>query len=635
MNHTSAFPAVVFITHLCFAATSASAEPQGLDREPRAGEVSCAPADHSRAIVNPPTFVWLPVADAKRYLLQVSRSRDFPEGATIVRESPITLTALTHPLDTGRWYWRWRVVAGQSGQSGQTGPVSFSQVRSFEVPADVPVIPFPDVPAVVRRLLKTRPRIAMLPGDAEKFRAQAAGEMAWAVAPLLKTARREIGLPLMPEPAMIPRPDDPTRSAAYTRTFVTLRPFYDGMNACAEAFVLTGDDACGQEARRRLMHFMSWDPNGSTSVANHDEQGTEYVRVCSRVFDYVFPLLTDDERAKCQKVFSLRLPQLYRALREIPFESRPFHSHAMGYFVPDLTEACIALAGEFPVEEMLEYCLLQLWSPFYPPFGGADGGWSDGPYYWAWYWNVFARLCAVVERATGAQVGECPLTRNAPFYKIYGNPPYSKMSPFGDGQSLPADSPQTMFVLGSWLKNPYALWYAEQFKFRPSGMTAFLFQPGDLQARPPDDLPQARCFRDVGLVAMHSALADGARNVQVLLRSSPYGSISHGYADQNAFTLHAFGEPLAIASGYYDASNGPHQRGWGRLTKAANCITLDGEGQPPYEAKAKGRISEFLSNDYAHYAAGDARPAYRGRLSQFDRHVIYLRPRRPTTKPRW
>ncbi|MBM4084189.1 MAG: DUF4962 domain-containing protein, partial [Planctomycetes bacterium] len=354
---------------------------------------------------------------------------------------------------------------------------------------------------------------------------------------------------------------------------------------------------------------------------------TEITRVGSRAYDYIHPLLSEAERAKCREVLAARMQQLYRALREIPFETSPFRSHTMGWYVPDLTEACLAMAGEAPVEEMLDYCLRQFWSPYYPPFGGEDGGWSDGPYYWGWYWNVYARLCAVVERATGATVGDRPLTRNAPLYKLYGNPPYSKMSPFGDGQAFPADKPQAMYVLGAWLRNPYALWYAEQMGFRPSGLTAFLFPAGELKPRPPDDLPQARCFRDAGLVAMHSALADGPRNVQVLLRSCPFGSISHGYADQNAFVLHAFGEPLAIASGYNDLANSPHERLWARLTKASNGITVDDEGQPPQDAAARGRIAAFATNDYAHYALGDACAAYKGRLERFDRHVVFLQPR--------
>jgi hypothetical protein len=231
-----------------------------------------------------------------------------------------------------------------------------------------------------------------------------------------------------------------------------------------------------------------------------------------------------------------------------------------------------------------------------------------------------------VERATGAPIGERPLTRNAPLYKIYTNPPWSKMSPFGDGQSMPADRPQTMSVLGAWLRNPYALWYAQQLNYQPSGLMALLFPQGNLKPKAPDDLPLARAFFDAGLVAMRSSLSDKTLDVQLVARSSPMGSASHGYADQNAFALFAYGEPLAIESGYYDVSNGPHQRQWARLTKAANSITVDGEGQTPYKDAARGRVAAFASNDYAHYALCDAREAYMGRLDRFDRHIIYLRP---------
>jgi hypothetical protein len=54
---------------------------------------------------------------------------------------------------------------------------------------------------------------------------------------------------------------------------------------------------------------------------------------------------------------------------------------------------------------------------------------------------------------------------------------------------------------------------------------------------------------------------------------------------------------------------------------------VDGESQPTNDAGARGRIVAYGSNDYAHYAMGDAHAAYKGRLERFDRHVIYLRPR--------
>lgn len=582
--------------------------------------VSDAPADGGRVFCNPPAFVWLPVPEAKRYVLQLSRSRDFSAGETIQRETSACIEVPRRPLAAGKWFWRCGAVTARDPAP------AFGRVRGFDVPESAVRVPFPDIPEVVRKLAGMRPRIGLLPGDLEKFRTQARGEMAWAVEPVVKQATSAMGRPLMPEPEALPGRGDERRGVAIKTGYAQFRKVIDEMDACAEAYLLTGEKPFGEEARRLLMNFISWNPEGATSLAGYDGFATHLVRACSRTYDAIYALLTEEERAKCRAVLAVRMRQLYDALRAIPFECSPFRSHTMGFYVPDLTEACIAMAGDVPVEEMLEYCLLQFWSPYYPPFGGEDGGWSDGPYYWGWYWNVYARICAVVERATGAKVGERPLTKNAWQFKLYGNPPYSKMSPFGDGQSLPADRADTMYVLGAWQKNPYALWYAEQLGAKPSGLAAFLFQPGDLKPRAPDDLPQARCFHDAGLVTMHSTLADGANDVQVLLRSCPLGSISHGYADQNAFTLHAFGEPLAVSSGYYDLANSPHQRAWTRLTQASNGITVDGEGQPVNDAGARGRIAEFAANEDAFYALGDAHEAYAGRLERFDRHVVYLRP---------
>jgi hypothetical protein len=523
-----------------------------VDREPAVREVACAPADGSKVIANPPAFVWLPVEGAKRYVLQVSRSREFPANATIQRECSACIEVPRQVLEPGQWFWRCGVVNAE-----------FGRVRAFEVPPSAARIPFPDVREVTRRLSAMRPRIALRPGDVEKFRAQARGEMAWAAEPVLKSAKSAIGRPLMPEPAALPDRRDPKRGVAVKTSYFQFRKVTDKIDICAEAYLLTGDQRAGEEARRLLMHLIGWDPNGSTSFDSYDGFGTHIVRSCSRTYDYIHPLLSDAERAKCREVLAIRMAQLYRGLREIPFECSPFRSHTMGFYVPDLTEACIAMAGELPVEEMLEYCLLQFWSPYYPPFGGEDGGWTDGPYYWGWYWNVYARICAIIERAAGVPVGERPLTRNAWQYKLYGNPPYSKMSPFGDGQSYPADRPQTMFVLGAWLRNPYALWYAEQFKFKPSGLMAFLFQPGDLKSRAPDDLPQARCFRDAGLVAMHPAQLS-ARLHQPRVRRPECVCAARLWraVGDRVGLLRSRQRPAPTRMGAPDESGQLHHRGW-------------------------------------------------------------------------
>ncbi|MBM4080615.1 MAG: DUF4962 domain-containing protein, partial [Planctomycetes bacterium] len=348
----------------------AASEGLSLDREPGAREVSYSPADGGKAVGNPPAFVWLPVEGAKRYVVQVSRSREFPSGATIQREGVFCIEVPRQPLEPGQWHWRYGAEADKGAG------VVWSRVRSFEVPSDAPRIPFPDVGEVVRRLSGIRPRIALRPGDLERLRAEAVGEMGWAVVPLLRSAEAAIGKPLMSEPPAVPTRGDQGRAAVKKTAFGQSRAVTGGLNDCAEAHLITADERFGQEARRRLVHLMSWDPNGSSSLASNDGQATEITRVGSRAYDYIHPLLSEAERAKCREVLAARMQQLYRALREIPFETSPFRSHTMGWYVPDLTEACLAMAGEAPVEEMLDYCLRQFWSPFYPPFGGEDGGWS-------------------------------------------------------------------------------------------------------------------------------------------------------------------------------------------------------------------------------------------------------------------
>jgi hypothetical protein len=598
-----------------------------LDRRPEPGETGFALEDGSVAPMNPPVFVWLAAERATEYTLQWSRDPAFLPVKTETVTSALTIYAPRHVFAPGKWYWRFgRRLPEPVG-------LVFSGVRSFTVPEDAPAAPFPEVAEVVRRLSAYRPRDFLAPGDLERFRALAQGELQPSVDGMRRDAERYIGGELLPEPPRLPPPGDPNRGVEYTRIFRETRPFNGGMVACAQVYLLTGDERFGQEARRRLLHLMTWDPDGSTSLFHHDEPGTELVRLCPRVYDWIYPLLTEEDKQRCRNVLAVRIPQLYKALTDMQFETHPYSSHPMDYYISDLTEACVAMAGDLPVEPWFEYALTQLWSPFYPPFGGPEGGWCEGPSYWQWSTASFLRTFTLVKLATGCDIFRRPWLANTPYFKLYGNPPYSKMSPFGDGQSGSAGGGDTMLKLGVVLRDPYALWFADQQKQRARGLEEFLFRREGLESRPPADLPQARCFADVGLACMHSDLADGARNVHFMLRSSPYGAISHAYADQNAFILHAYGEPLAIASGYYPYYASPHHAQWTWETKAANCILVNGEGQKTRDWRSHGRIAAFETTGYCHYARGDARWAYPGRLRRFDRHALFLRPQTQDEQP--
>ena len=277
----------------------------------------------------------------------------------------------------------------------------------------------------------------------------------------------------------------------------------------------------------------------------------------------------------------------------------------------------------------LQYVLSIYWS-VYPAWAQEDGGWQEGPSYWEAYMGLALHFATALEKATGARLLDKPFFHNTPYYKLYANPPYARLSPFGDNQQAapPRGSGQLMSAFATLLHDPYLQWYAEvQKSGRDLGPLGFALVDAKLKAKSPAGLPQARLFAGAGLVAMHDNLADPRGNAYLLFRSSPFGSVSHGHADQNAFAVEAFGEALAIASGYYPWYGSPHHQHWVWETRSVNSITLDGgQGQTIRSPESTGRIAQFVTGGRYDYALGDATAAYGGRLTKFYRRVIHIRP---------
>ena len=606
---------------LTFLAACLVASAADFEAPPAQYQTSPHPAHGQTVSANPPCFVYPATKTFDAYVVEVSHDSTFPPNTTVCLQSPYMLIAPSQAFKPGTYWWRWR-----PGKPGD-GSKNWSSVRSFVVPDGVPVVPFPDMRSLAARIGKSRPRIQVTgtPLNEIKDRARRVFGKRWLdkVRSRAEHARRK---KLLAEPNVLPRNNPERHRELYQKTFKTTRPFFREMVSLAQDYLLTGNELSGQEAKRRLLHIISWDPRGSTSLGHNDEPATEVVRYCPTVFDRVYHLLNDDEKQRCLDCLLVRMTEMRDRWRRRPFEKHPYESHNMGYYLPDMLEACLALAGDAPVEEFLHYTMLQLWSPFYPPYGGADGGWSEGPSYWGWLTAVFARMYRLVQDATGVPVHLRSHMRNMAFYKLYGNPPYFRTSPFGDGQASPAGGGATMAMLASMYDNPYAKWYATWKNTQLNGMDALLFDSGHVESRPPYNLPQGHAFFDVGLACMHSVLPNPESNVAILMRSSPFGSISHAYADQNTFMLDAYGEPLIIASGYYQLYGDPHHAQWTRETKASNSVLVNGEGQSKRDWDAKGKLLTFATTAAGDYASGDATQAYKGRLERFRRHIVFLRP---------
>ncbi|MFP3904884.1 MAG: heparinase II/III family protein, partial [Armatimonadota bacterium] len=264
----------------------------------------------------------------------------------------------------------------------------------------------------------------------------------------------------------------------------------------------------------------------------------------------------------------------------------------------------------------------------YPPWGGEEGGWCQGVGYWKWSVRYSAMFFDALSSATGVDMFDKAFCRNNGWYKIYMHPPWCDRHHFGDGnQGAPGGTDRNNLMLyATRYDNPYYKWYADQI---PGGQQtdafAYWWYDYDLPSKPPVDVPQSRYQPDIGWVGMHSDLSD-PDEIMLMFKSSWYGSFNHSHADQNHFVVYGYGEPLLIDSGYYDWYGSDHDRNWTRQTKAHNSILVNGEGQPIFDITAKGDIMDYFEGPTGCYTAGDATPAYKGKLANFLRRVVYLRP---------
>lgn len=154
-----------------------------------------------------------------------------------------------------------------------------------------------------------------------------------------------------------------------------------------------------------------------------------------------------------------------------------------------------------------------------------------------------------------------------------------------------------------------------------------------LEDQSSSDMDALRWFRGVGWAAVQYHYKDPASHLQLIFKSSPYGSVSHSHGDQNAFVLSGFGEDLAIQSGHYVAFNSSMHQGWRRQTRSKNAILINGEGQYAGKDKAiamrsTGRIETAEEREDHVYLRGDATAAYQTltpSVSSVVREIYFVR----------
>jgi hypothetical protein len=580
---------------------------------------------------NPPDFRWPQVAGAKQYHLQVSR--DAAVSTVVHSNAAITNNFYNFPdvFGAGTWYWR----VQYQDQSNQWS--DWSAIRSFRIEEQNVPFPVPPVGDLMSEIGMAHPRIWTNPDTLNDFRAKAqtVGKAVYDSTYNWYTNSNNYN-PLTSY-------DNPTSSTPDLRRYVNNAT--DSVLKLAFLYLVTGDSAYSDLAVPRLVKLASWDPNGVTGYTSNDQYHRSIALHSAIAFDWLYDRISATDKTTVKNMIQTRTqtmvgslvgPQATHSIMKNPFDSHGWT--AFGFI------GIIATAMLHDLPDAAEWFeqVVPAYINILPPWGGEDGGWTQGTGYWRWSSMANKEFMDVLLEATGFSLYDKAFSRNEGLYPLYAWPAGSPKGIFGDESHYSPDgsndpdapggaSVNTLTRLAQLLEDPLMKprmkWAADTVGvgLYPD-LSNYFYAAPDVTPRPPIDLPDSRWFQDIGLVAMHSKLYDPDR-VSLYFRSSPYGSYNHGHADQNSFVINAFGEALAVEAGHYVAYHDAHDKHVNKQTFASNAITYDGKrGQLFDDMNADGEMYGFVTHPDFDAASGDAAKAYMGGLSKAGRHIIYVRP---------
>ncbi|MCD6352456.1 MAG: DUF4962 domain-containing protein, partial [Armatimonadetes bacterium] len=552
---------------------------------------------------NPPFFNWGRSRGTR--LLQYSRSPKFPADATEEVKLDRNWYLPPHPLQPGTWYWR--VYTNTDLREG------WSDIERIEVLPEA--IKF-QTPRVAVEKLARRPHPRLLDPKAARR-----GLSKDDLADLVRKAERSYkqGVPDDCPVWVKGDPRWPTWIEWYGKAHggITSRTG-NRLEDMARICIITNDPKVREWTRQMALKAAAWDPNGGSARNRGDIGAQHFLRGLNWCYDALHDYLSEEDRARLRQAIIARTEQFWHYLN--PFHSTAENNHAwLQTFV--LGQSGLVMLGEVPeAEQWLTYSL-DLYIGRFLCALGYQGDDNEGISYWAYGLGFIRRYADMMLDDCGVDLYRHPWLRQTDRFPLYCAPPNAWAVSFADtGQpnhGVRGPAYQALVrALAERARDPYGLWYAG------------VREPVDgVAPRPPVDLPQSIWYRYIGWVIFNTSLVDGREDVTFAMRSGPYFA-GHQHEDLNGFVLHAYGAKLAIDSGHYDYYGSPHHKDYSTLTRAHNCILVNGEDQHSRKRGADGRIAAYFDSPAFGYTVGDVSDpdVYNGQVKRFDRRVLFIKP---------
>ncbi len=609
------------------------ATPPALDERPAGpGEWGYRPKSDAVSTVNPPSFTWRPMTPIETWELECSQDASF--GSVAYRATGITLNVHTpaRTLPAGDYWWRYRGVTAEGEKT------AWSRSRSFRIASNAVIMPLPARAELLSRIPRSHPRLFLRPEELPRLRELAQGALRKQYQALVAECEKIVADP--PSTAEPPKygPEIVRNSDAWRKTWWGNRLYtIKTLNSAATlAFtrLLDGNESYGALAKRILLECAEWDPKGSTGYRYNDEAGMPYAYYFARTYSFVYDLLSEEERERCRRVIKIRGDEMYAHLHPRHLW-RPYSSHSnrAWHFLGELG---VAGLGEVEGADEWIWFAMNVFYNAYPVWSDDDGGWHEGFVYWSSYIGRFTWWADVMRSAVQIDAYQKPYFSQAGYYALYLLPPGKVGAGFGDlnAHQRASRAVPLMSQLAAQSGNGHWQWYVEQMGGPKPAPGYIGFLRGALpavEAVAPDRLPPSRLFRGTGQAMLNTHLADANDDVQVVFKSSPFGTQSHGYEANNSFLLWAYGKRLLIRTGYRDSYGTKHHRGWMWSTRSTNNITVGGVGQLAHSPASQGRVVDFRTSDSIDAVVGEAGGTYRdpsggSLLERFTRTIIFVKP---------
>jgi len=584
--------------------------------------------------ISPPGFSWWRAAPRGEvnYRLRIESTSGESVYQSGFLSDPVHVPTRVLPAGNYRWFIDALDVRGQV--------ITTRPVQNFTIGKDAFELPWIAPEELLSRVPTKHPRLlfpsAKLPG----IRASLKGSRQEAYEDLKKVADLALDLELMAKPdfdRFDRETEYPARRTAYRASYHEFTRVYNrGMVPLALMYQLSGEEKYGLVAKKHLLNVLDWELNGVASLEqSFDEIGLRIARTAAQGYDWLYDLLTEDERMAVRQMLLDRGDQMLARLERRDFLNKSAYSHD-GRLPGYLVEFSIVLAEEERAQVWMNYAMRALLTVF-PHWGGKDGGWAEGINYVLSYNGRFVTPLQSLYEATGYDLWEKSYFRNMRYFLMYCVSPLGEITPFGDSEhsSIIGRAENIYSILqfhALKYRDSETRWWIDQLDNDRENTTRFgsmhrIILGDDLEPEKPESMQPDRAFNGIGWAALHSDILNPENDLMFLFKSSPYGPVSHSHADQNGFAIMKGGKALAQPSGArYPQHQSPFHYQYTQLTLAHNALLINGEGQINRDASANGRLVDFKSTPHLGYVAGDAQKCYGNGLDFYKRHVVMIRP---------